>query len=74
MPFDYSSIMTAQAERIAADQARAAADLEAARLSDDSDGTMYAAGRILELDAQLAALNNRANTFRCAATGAAPAG
>jgi hypothetical protein len=63
MPYDYSSIMTAQAERIAADQARAAADLEAARLAEDPDATMYHAGRILELDAQRDALAVRANNF-----------
>jgi len=63
MPYDYGSIMQAQAQRIEADQAQAVADLEAARRNEDADGTMYAAGRILELDAQRAALDQRASQY-----------
>ena len=63
MPYDYSSIMNAQRERIEAEHAQQRAELEAARLRDDPDGTMYAATRILELDAQMNALASRANQF-----------
>jgi hypothetical protein len=63
MPFDYSAIMQAQYERIAADQAQAAAELEAARQIEDAHGTHTAATRILELDAQANALAQRANQY-----------
>jgi hypothetical protein len=63
MAYDYSSIMQAQAERIQADAATAAADLEAARHREDSNAVMYHAEQLLTLDAQYAALAQRANTY-----------
>jgi hypothetical protein len=63
MAYDYFAIMQAQAERLEAESAATAADLEAARQREDTDGTMYAAQRLLELDAQYAALAQRANTY-----------
>jgi hypothetical protein len=59
--FQYSQIVTAQAERLDAEQAQQIAELEAGRMSDDSDRTMWAAQRLLEIDAQRAALAQRAN-------------
>jgi hypothetical protein len=63
MPFDYSDIMQAQFERIESDHAQAVAELEAARNIEDVHGTHQAATRILELDAQRAALAQRANQY-----------
>lgn len=63
MPISYQEILIAQGERIDAEQALAASDLEAARLSGDAYGTNDAADRILRLDAERAALNARASQF-----------
>jgi len=60
MSYSYDAILTAQSERIEADRARAAAELEASRLGEDPEGAMAAAQRILELDAQQSALVARA--------------
>jgi hypothetical protein len=56
MSYTYDQVMAAQFERLNAEASMAVADL-------DSDATMYAAQRILELDAQRAALAQRANTY-----------
>jgi cation transport regulator ChaC len=63
MSYTYDQVMAAQFERLNAEASMAVADLEAARQREDSDATMYAAQRILELDAQRAALAQRANTY-----------
>ena len=63
MAYDFQSILEAQGERIARDQAIAVADLEAARLSEDPEATNAAAQRILELDTQRVALFQRAQQF-----------
>ena len=52
MSYSHNAIIEAQAERIAADQAQAVAEYEAARLSEDPEAAMAASQRILELDAQ----------------------
>ncbi|WP_315737962.1 hypothetical protein [Bradyrhizobium sp. SZCCHNR1093] len=63
MSYSYEAIMTAQFERIQQEKAQQAAELEAGRYAEDPDRVNYAANRILELDAQEAALAQRANTF-----------
>lgn len=63
MAFDYAAIMQAQDDRISADQMRATAEFEAARLGEDPEAVMAASQRILELDAQRAALMQRAQQF-----------
>ena len=63
MPYDYSSIMTAQWQRLEAEAAEQAAELEAGRHAEDAARTNYAAQRILEIDAQRAALAHRANQY-----------
>jgi hypothetical protein len=63
MPYDYSSIMQASAQRLDAQQAEMVAELEAGRMAEDADRTMYAATRLLEIDAQRVALAERANQY-----------
>jgi phage I-like protein len=63
MAYDHNSILKAQGERIAADQARAIGELEEARLNENSYAAMDAAQRILELDAQQAALVKRTQQY-----------
>ena len=63
MPYDYSSIMTAQWQRLDAEAAEQAAELEAGRHAEDPHRVNYAAQRILEIDAQRTALAHRANQF-----------
>jgi hypothetical protein len=63
MAYDYSSIMAAQWERLNEEAAQTAADLEAARQREDTNGTMYAAQRILQIDAERDALARRANQY-----------
>jgi hypothetical protein len=66
LSYDYSSIMASQAQRIESELATAAAELEAARHREDAYGVNDAADRILQLDAQRAALAQRANSFAAA--------
>lgn len=63
MAYDWSSILTAQAERIDSEQAEAAAQLEAARHREDASDVMHYSNRILDLDLQRNALAARANNF-----------
>jgi hypothetical protein len=63
MTFRYDEIMQAQAAHIDAQQQLAAADLEAARVTDDAYGVRDAADRILNLDLMRNALNARAQTY-----------
>ncbi|MGJ4928609.1 hypothetical protein ACQR1I_14210 [Bradyrhizobium sp. HKCCYLS2038] len=63
MSYSYEAIMTAQFQRIQEEKAQQAAELEAGRMAEDPDRVNYAANRILELDAQEAALGQRANTY-----------
>lgn len=56
MAYDYSSMLQAQWERLNEEAATTAAELEAARQKEDSAGTMYAAQRILQIDAERDAL------------------
>jgi len=63
MAFKYDDIMRAQAQNIDNQQALAAADLEAARLTDDEAGVHGAAERILQLDLMRNALNVRAQQY-----------
>ncbi|WP_316225061.1 MULTISPECIES: hypothetical protein [unclassified Bradyrhizobium] len=63
MSYSYEAILSAQAQRIAAERSQQVAELEAGRMAEDPDRVAYAANRILELDAQEAALAQRANTY-----------
>ncbi|MGC2779999.1 MAG: hypothetical protein WA418_30605 [Bradyrhizobium sp.] len=62
--YSYEAIMTAQAQRIESERVQYAAELEAGRHAEDPDRVNYAANRILELDAQYAALAQRANAYQ----------
>jgi hypothetical protein len=61
--YDTRDVIIAQYNKLNADRAAAAGQYERARLNEDSDGTMYAAETIVEIDAKLAALNGIANNF-----------
>lgn len=61
MAFEHEAIIKAQFQRLTADRAQAFAELEANRNAEDGASTMYAAERVLEVDAKLAALDNIAN-------------
>jgi hypothetical protein len=74
MAYTYQDIMRAQSERIDAEAASAAADLEAARLSRDEYTVHDAASRILQLDAQRMALAARANQYIAGQQAANPPG
>jgi hypothetical protein len=63
MPYDYETIINAQFQNLAAEKARALADLEASRLSDDPHGTMAAASRILDTDQRLERLDRYASDY-----------
>jgi hypothetical protein len=63
MPFNYTDIMQSQWERLEAEQAAEAAELEAGRIAEDGFRVENAARRILELDAQRSALAQRANQY-----------
>ena len=63
MPFNHDDVIKAQYETLAAERARAAGEYEAARLSDDGDGTMSASSRLLEIDARVAALDRVTNQY-----------
>jgi hypothetical protein len=61
--YSYQQILEAQYERIADEHARAAAELEAARVAEDPYSVTSAADRILELDKSREALDRRAQGF-----------
>jgi hypothetical protein len=63
MPFDHDQVIQAQFQQLAAARAKALGDYEAARLNDDSDGTMDAADRILAADERLRALDRVAQNL-----------
>jgi hypothetical protein len=63
MAYSYEQIMQAQYARIADEQAQAAADLEAGRVSEDAYRVTGAADRILQLDKDREALDRRAQGF-----------
>ncbi|WP_316159802.1 hypothetical protein [Bradyrhizobium sp. SZCCHNRI20481] len=63
MSYSYDEILVAQGQRIEAERAQQVAELEAGRMSEDPDRVNDAANRILELDAQYAALAQRANSY-----------
>jgi hypothetical protein len=63
MAYNYADIMQNQLERLEAEGAQRAAELEAARINEDPDAVHWAAQRILELDSQRNALAVRANQF-----------
>jgi lipase chaperone LimK len=63
MPYSYDEILSAQNDRINAEQAAATAELESARLNNDAYSVNAAANRILELDVQRNALAARANQY-----------
>jgi hypothetical protein len=61
--YDHRDVIIAQHNKLTADRAAAAGQYERARLNEDSDGTMWAADTIVEIDAKLVALNRIANDF-----------
>jgi hypothetical protein len=63
MAYEHESIIRAQYQQLAEDRARAVADLESGRISEDQYTTMDAGNRILEADMKVSALNNIANQF-----------
>jgi hypothetical protein len=63
MAFDYRDIMKHQWDRLEAERAAANADLEAARVNEDSYGVNSAADRILDLDGKRDKLLQRANDY-----------
>src|SRR5258708_2725921 len=63
MPFDHEAVIRAQHQQLTAERARAYADYENGRQSEDEYTTMSAADRIVEVDAKLAALGNIANKY-----------
>jgi hypothetical protein len=63
MAFEHDAIIRAQYQQLVEDRARAVADLESGRISEDQYTTMEAANRILEADQKRAALDNIANNY-----------
>jgi hypothetical protein len=63
MAFKHDDVITAQFNKLTAERARAAGEYEEARLSEDSDSVMYAADKIVEIDARIGALNRIADNF-----------
>jgi hypothetical protein len=61
--YDYSAIFTSQWERLQEESAATAANLEAARQSENSEQVHAYAQRMLELDAQAQALGQRAQQY-----------
>jgi len=61
--YEYEAIIRAQYETIAQQRAQAAADLEAARMSEDSYSTMDASNRIVDADMRRAQVDQIANRF-----------
>jgi hypothetical protein len=61
--FKHDDVIKAQFDRLAAERARVVGEYEGARLSEDADSVMYAADKITEIDAKIAALNQIANNF-----------
>jgi hypothetical protein len=63
MAYEHDAIIRAQYERLAAERAQAAADLEAGRLAENEFDTMGAADRIIEADTKIAALDRITQTY-----------
>jgi hypothetical protein len=63
MAYSYQQILEAQYLRITDEQAQAAAELEAGRVSEDAYRVTDAANRILQLDKDREALDRRAQGF-----------
>jgi hypothetical protein len=63
MAYEYEAIIRAQYETIAQQRAQAAADLEAARMSEDSYSTMDASNRIVDADMRRAQVDQIANRY-----------
>jgi hypothetical protein len=63
MAYEHESIIRAQYQQLAEERARAYADLEAGRVSEDQYTTMDAGNRILEADMKRAALDNIAHKY-----------
>jgi hypothetical protein len=61
--YEYDAIIRAQYETLAQQRAQAAADLEAARMSEDSYNVMDASARIVDADVRRAAVDQIANRF-----------
>jgi hypothetical protein len=74
MAYSHRDVIAAQAESLAVQRARALNDYEAARLSEDNDGTMAAADQIVEIDARAAALSRIANNLAAGSRAAPLAG
>jgi hypothetical protein len=63
MAYEYDAIIRAQYETLAQQRAQAAADLEAARMSEDSYSVMDASNRIVDADMRRAQVDQIANRF-----------
>jgi len=63
VPYDHADIIRAQFNKLTAERARAHGEYEEARLGEDADGVMYAADRIVEIDARIGALDRIANVY-----------
>ena len=63
MAYEYESIIKAQYETIAQQRAQASADLEAARLAEDSYNVMDSANRIVDADMRRAQVDQIANQY-----------
>lgn len=63
MAFEYPDIIKAQYETLAQQRAQATADLEAARISEDSYSTMEASNRIVDADMRRAQVDQIANRY-----------
>jgi hypothetical protein len=61
--YEYDAIIRAQYETLAQQRAQAAADLEAARMSEDSYNVMDASARIVDADVRRAAVDQIANRY-----------
>jgi hypothetical protein len=57
MAYSHDAVIQAQWQQLAAERAQATADYEAARASEDEYSTMAAAGRLLDSESKIAALN-----------------
>ena len=73
MAFEHRDIIKAQHDRLLSERARLLGELEAGRLNEDADATMYCADKIVEVDAKVAALNQIATAYVAGQQQAAPA-
>jgi hypothetical protein len=63
MPYEHRDVILAQHNKLIAERARVVGAYEEARLSEDADGVMYSADKLIEIDARLGALNTIANNL-----------